>query len=189
MSDANDFSRRDFVKTAGGAAAAATVVSAAPALASVTAQRRRYAIVGTGSRAIGMWGSDLVKKYGDVLEFAGLCDTNHKRVEIAKGMIGANCPTFTNFDEMVERTKPEVLMVTTVHSTHVDYITRALDRGIDVITEKPMVTDEKQVKAVLDAERRPARTREAAPSPGARTCRRPLKKISPASKRYSWRSP
>jgi predicted dehydrogenase len=29
-----------------------------------------------------------------------------------------------------------------------------LDRGIDVITEKPMVIDEKQCRAVLDAEKR-----------------------------------
>ena len=107
-----------------------------------------------GSRGSSMWGVDLVKNYSDVLEFVGLADTNPKRMAAAKELMGVSCPTFTSFDEMCDRTKPEVLMVTTVDSTHVDYITRALDRGIDVITEKPMVTDEKQVKAVLDAQRR-----------------------------------
>ena len=55
MSESNNLSRRDFVKTAG-AAAAASLVLKDSALASVSAPRRRYAIVGTGDRATGMWG-------------------------------------------------------------------------------------------------------------------------------------
>jgi predicted dehydrogenase len=124
------------------------------ALASAQTRRRRYAVVGTGHRATGMWGADLAKNYSDVLEFVGLADTNPKRMAAAREMMGVSCPTFTSFDEMCERARPDLLMVTTVDSTHVDFITKALDRGIDVITEKPMVTDERQVKAVLDAARR-----------------------------------
>jgi len=45
-------------------------------------------------------------------------------------------------------------MVTTVDAFHSQYIVKALDRGTDVITEKPMVIDEKQCQVVLDAERR-----------------------------------
>ena len=153
MSETNSLNRRDFVKTAS-TAAAASLVLGGNSLASAQTRRRRYAIVGTGHRATGMWGADLVKNYSDVLEFVGLSDINPKRLAAGKALIGADCPTFTSFDEMCDRAKPEVLMVTTVDSTHVDFITRALDRGIDVITEKPMVTDEKQVKAVLDAQRR-----------------------------------
>ena len=152
MSESNNLNRRDFVKTAG--AAAASVLAGGSALASAQARRRRYAVIGTGHRATNMWGSDLAKNYSDVLEFVGLSDTNPKRLAASKAMMGVSCPTFTSFDEMCDRARPDLLMVTTVDSTHVDYITKALDRGIDVITEKPMVTDERQVKAVLDAERR-----------------------------------
>ena len=153
MSESNNLGRRDFVKAA--SAAAAPVLLGGSALASVQARgRRRYAIVGTGHRATNMWGSDLLRNYSDVLEFVGLSDTNPKRLAASKGLMGAACPTFTSFDEMCERARPDLLMVTTVDSTHADYITRALDRGIDVITEKPMVTDERQIKAVLEAERR-----------------------------------
>ncbi|HEX6623560.1 MAG TPA: Gfo/Idh/MocA family oxidoreductase, partial [Pyrinomonadaceae bacterium] len=153
MSDSINFSRRTFVKAAGGAAAA-TIVSASPALASVTSQRRRYAIVGTGGRAIGMWGRDLVQKYSDVLEFVGLCDINHKRVAVAKESIGAACPTFTNFDEMMDKARPDLLMVTTVDGFHRDYIVKGLERGADVMTEKPMVIDAGQCQDVLDAEKK-----------------------------------
>lgn len=153
MSELNHLNRREFVKVAGGAATA-TLIAGNSAFAWAAPARRRYAIVGTGVRSIGMWGRDLVKKYPDVLEFVGLSDINLKRVAIAKEMMGVNCPTFTNFDEMCDKTKPDLLMVTTVDSYHAEYITKALDRGIDVVTEKPMVIDEKQCQAVLDAEKR-----------------------------------
>jgi predicted dehydrogenase len=151
---ADPISRRDFVKQAGSAAALPLLGLSGAASQTVAAARRRYAVVGTGERACGMWGSDLVKRYADVVEFVGLCDINPKRVEVAKSFIGVSCPTFTSFDQMCDRVKPDVVIVTTVDSFHSDYIVKSLDRGIDVITEKPMVTDEGQCQAVLDAEKR-----------------------------------
>jgi predicted dehydrogenase len=156
MPDSSAISRRNFVKTAGSAAVASLMLNETT-LASASAPRRRYAIVGTGERSVGMWGRSLVEKYSDVLEFAGLCDINHERVAVAKKMIGVDCPTFTDFEQMCDRVKPEVLMVTTVDGFHSHYISRGLDRGIDVITEKPMVIDEKQCQAVLNAEKRNGR--------------------------------
>src|SRR6185503_1966606 len=41
-----------------------------------------------------------------------------------------------------------------VDATHAETIVKILDRGIDVMTEKPMVVDENQCRAVLDAEKR-----------------------------------
>ena len=143
--------RRDFVKTAG-VAAASTIF--APAIVTAQAAPKRYALVGTGHRGTGMWGKDLVTKYSGELKFVGLCDTNHKRVLVGKELIGADCPTFTNLDEMLEKAKPEILMVTTVDSSHHEQIVRALSKGIDVITEQPMVTEAAQAQAIMDAEKR-----------------------------------
>jgi predicted dehydrogenase len=147
-------SRRNFVKTVSTAAVASTVL-AGETLAQVSAPaKRRYAIVGTGERAISMWGRLLLQKYPNLIEFVGLCDINPKRVEVARKMLGVSCPTFTNFEQMVAQTKPQLLMVTTVDGYHSNYISRGLDLGLDVMTEKPMVIDERQCQAVLDAERR-----------------------------------
>jgi predicted dehydrogenase len=154
MSDSQNLSRREFVKTAGSAAAAASLLSINPQLTKSETTRRRYAIVGTGDRGSGMWGQALVERYSDVLEFVGLCDINSKRVAVAKEMMGVSCPTFTDFDAMCDKARPNLLMVTTVDAFHSHYIIKALDRGIDVMTEKPMVIDEKQCQAVLDAEKR-----------------------------------
>ena len=145
--------RRDFVKTVGSAAAGVLVAGSLPVTARPNA-RRRYAIVGTGHRATGMWGKDVAERYSAELEFVGLCDKNSKRAEAGRKLIGVECPTFTNFDEMLEKSKPDVVMVTTMDSTHHMFITRALEKGIDVITEKPMVTQAVDCQAVLDAEKK-----------------------------------
>jgi predicted dehydrogenase len=155
MNTSEGVTRRDFVTTVGGAAVGAAVAGA-PAL-SAQPKRRRYAIVGTGVRAIGMWGRPIVQQYADVAEFVGLCDINPLRVEVAKKQMGVSCPTFTNFDRMIDEAKPDLLMVTTVDGFHSEYIVRGLERGIDVMTEKPMTIDETQCQAVLDAEKKSGR--------------------------------
>src|SRR5688572_33198003 len=147
-------SRREFVAAVGGATVGAAVAGTTPVAAQA---KRRYAIVGTGVRAIGMWGRPIAQEYADVAEFVGLCDINPLRVEVAKKQIGVSCPTFTNFDEMMDKAKPDLLMVTTVDGYHSEYIVKAMGRGIDVMTEKPMVIDEKQCSAVLDAEKKSGR--------------------------------
>src|SRR5262245_41856669 len=153
MSDSLTSTRRDFVKAAGTAAVAATLFpeDALAQSAVASTAKRRYAIVGTGDRGSGMWGRDLVRRYPDLLEFVGLCDINPKRALAAKSAIGVNAPTFTNFEEMIEKTKPELLMVTTVDGFHHEYIIKGLDRGLDVMTEKPLTTDETKCQAILDA--------------------------------------
>jgi len=153
MSNGDGTTRREFVTTAAGAAMATLL----PPGARAAGEKRRYAIVGTGVRGIGMWGRPLVQKYGDVLDFVGLCDVNPLRVEVAKKNIGVACPTFTSLDEMLDKTKPQLLMVTTVDATHEGCIVKALERGVDVLTEKPMVIDETQCQAVIDAEKRTGR--------------------------------
>ena len=154
MEQSNPLTRRDFVKTASTAAVASLLMSNSAFAASKSAAKRRYAIVGTGERSVGMWTKPLVQDYTDVLDVVGMCDINPKRVAAARKLSGANCPTFTDFDQMCDQAKPDLLMVTTVDALHSHYIARALDRGLDVITEKPMVTDERQCQEVLDAERR-----------------------------------
>ena len=50
--------------------------------------------------------------------------------------------------------RPKLLLIATVDAMHAEYVVKALDRGIDVITEKPIGYNEKQCRAVLDAEKR-----------------------------------
>jgi len=144
--------RRAFMAV-GGAALAATATSSF-GLQVVRQPRLRMAIVGTGNRGSLTWGQDVVKGYSDVVEIVGLCDINPKRAEAARKMIGINAPTFVDFDKMIKDTRPATVMVTTVDGTHAGYITRGLELGCDVMTEKPLCTDEQQCQAILDAQKK-----------------------------------
>jgi predicted dehydrogenase len=148
--------RREFVKTTGGAALGAFTLPALQSTAPAAAPKR-YAVVGTGIRAVGMWGRDVANGFQDAASFVGLCDINPRRLAAAQRQMGVSCPTFTNLDEMLDKARPDLLMVTTVDATHSACIIKGLERGIDVATEKPMVIDEAQCQAVLDAERRTGR--------------------------------
>jgi len=110
-------------------------------------------MVGTGHRGTGMWGKSVLEAYGDRVEFVGLCDINPGRAASAKKMIRASCPTFTDYEEMIRKTKPEMVIVTTVDGTHHSFIAKALEMGCDVITEKPLTTTEEKLKVILDAQK------------------------------------
>jgi predicted dehydrogenase len=145
--------RRKFI--AGSSAALATTACSGANLSSAADQRKlRMAIVGTGSRGSFTWGREVVQGFSDVVEIIGLCDHNGKRVEAAKQLIGTGAPTFTDFDKMVKETRPDAVTVTTVDSTHARYIIRAMELGCDVISEKPLCTDEEQCQAILDAQKK-----------------------------------
>jgi len=148
--------RRKFVEKSGAMAAGAVLLPSAVPVSGISdpRERLRLALVGTGVRGTSFWGKRLIDTYNDLVEFVGLCDINSGRLEYGKRFIGANCPTFTDFDEMMRTVKPDMLMVTTVDSTHDEFIVKGLEMGVDVLTEKPMTIDETKCQRILDAERK-----------------------------------
>lgn len=119
-----------------------------------TGAKIKLAQVGTGHRGTGFWGKNLLDNFGEIVEFVGLSDINPGRLAYAKEVYRTSCPVFTSFDEMLQKTRPDYVIVTTVDSTHDEFIVKALEAGCNVITEKPMTTDEIKCKRILDAEKR-----------------------------------
>jgi predicted dehydrogenase len=153
----NKLNRRKFITTTGFAATGALLINPLASSAQSLfdgSKKMRMAMVGTGHRGSGMWGKDVVETYSQYAEFVGLCDINPGRVEAAKKMMGANCPTYTDFEKMMKELKPDVLIVTTVDGTHDQFIIKGMEMGADIITEKPMTTDEFKAQAIIDAEKR-----------------------------------
>ncbi len=146
-------SRRDFLHAAG-AAAVASAASGLPATAASAPRKVRYALVGTGHRGSGMWGTEALKRHGDTLELVALCDVNPQRAEAANVLMGTKAPVYADLDRMLEEARPDRIAVTTVDATHSGVIVKALDRGVDVVTEKPMVTELDQCREILEAEKR-----------------------------------
>jgi predicted dehydrogenase len=151
--------RRHFIRQSALASTATMLLSGtALPLAGKPLAKKKIALVGTGGRGIGFWGTPVVKNYGDLVEFVGLCDINPGRLKYARKAMGVECPVFSNFEDMMKTTKPELVIVTTVDSTHHEFIIKAMEMGADVVTEKPMTTDEKACKLILDAEKKTGKT-------------------------------
>ena len=127
-------------------------------------RRRRYAIVGTGSRA-GLYIDGISGTYRETAELVALCDLSQARMDWHNRRLvaqegGAPRPTYPaeSFDRMIADTAPDTVIVTTVDATHHQYIVRAMELGRDVITEKPMTTDAEKMRAIFDAIARTGRS-------------------------------
>lgn len=118
---------------------------------------KKYCIVGCGNRGIGMFGLAIAEKYKDVAEITGLCDYNKSRLNYAQKRLGAGIPIFTEFDEMLKNVKCDTVIIASQDNTHHGYIIKALYRGKDVITEKPMTVDDEKCREILKAEKETGR--------------------------------
>ncbi len=159
----NNMSRRTFLAVSG-AIAGTTILDPSSRIlansatnAGENSNKMRIALVGTGIRGVIMWGRDLLRDYSEYVQFVGLCDHNPGRLAVGKEIIGTDCPTFTDFDEMMRKTKPEVLIVTSDDNTHDLFIEKGMEMGADIICEKPMAIDEKKIQRIIDAEKRTAK--------------------------------
>lgn len=132
------------------------------ALPSTGIRKHRHVIVGVGAR-YAMFRDAILKTYAEHNELVGFCDINEGRLKLAQTKArqeaGVDVPIYLagDFDRMVRETRPDVVIVTTKDSTHDQYIVRAMELGCDVITEKPMATDEKKCRAILNAVRKTGR--------------------------------
>jgi predicted dehydrogenase len=156
-------SRRDFAKATVTAGAAAALSPGSVFGFHVQEQRRkRFAIVGTGSRSY-MFLRALHGKYAPYGELAGICDLNPGRLKLVQEYAERNGqavpPAFEakDFDQMVAESKPDTVIVTTVDGYHHEYIVRALESGCDAITEKPMTTDTEKCRQILEAQQKTGR--------------------------------
>ena len=126
--------------------------------------RKRYALVGTGARAR-MFIDALITTYRDVAELVALCDLSQVRMDWYNQHLQTLAglppvPTYhaEQFDRMIGETRPDIVIVTTIDGTHHLYITRAMELGCDVITEKPMTTTAEKMRAIFQAIERTGRS-------------------------------
>ena len=128
-------------------------------------QKKRYAIVGTGSRS-SMYIKAICNTYPDRAELVGLCDSNQSRMNYYNNVfLKKSCnnhpdvPTYKadRFDDMIAECKPDVIIVTSMDRTHHKYTCRAMELGCDVITEKPMTIDAEKCQQIIDTQKRTGR--------------------------------
>ena len=113
---------------------------------------KKYVIVGGGTRGILSYAVPMVKEFGDVAELCGVYDINYKRAKLVSDYVGREIPVFDSFEKMLEETKPDTVIVTTVDAFHDFYTIKALYAGCDVISEKPLTTTFEKALAIKKAE-------------------------------------
>lgn len=114
--------------------------------------KKSYVFAGASGRGLHMYALPMYKDFNDCTQLKGVYDINVGRSRIFSKKVG-DIPVYENFDEMVLTEKPDVVIVTTVDAYHSDYIIRAMELGCDVITEKPMTTDEQKCRKILETEK------------------------------------
>lgn len=115
---------------------------------------KKYVLVGTGCRGTYAYITPLTRDFQDCIKLCGVYDINYKRAQYAATKAAYPVEVFDDFDKMLETVKPDGVIVTTKDATHSEYIVKALDFGCDVVSEKPITTDEVKMKAIYEAEKR-----------------------------------
>lgn len=119
-------------------------------------QKRRYALIGTGGRA-SFYYLSIASTYSSTAKLVAFLDTNRTRMKYANERLSQvshkALSTYhpDEFSRMVEETKPDELIVTTIDSTHAYYIQLAQSHGLDVITEKPMTIDTPSIENIFSS--------------------------------------
>jgi len=119
-------------------------------------EKKRYAHVGIGGRAR-MYYAAIAKDFNETSELVAFCDVNQTRMDYANEVLEKEfgyhkVPTYKaeEFERMIEETKPDIVIVTSIDRTHHRYIIKAMEMGCDVISEKPMTMDADKCQAILD---------------------------------------
>lgn len=118
---------------------------------------KKYVIAGASVRCYMMFVTRLVEDYSDSVKITGVYDINKTRCRVFKDKIGDSCTIYDDFDEMLDKEHPDAVIVTTVDSVHHEYIIRALDKGYDVISEKPLTNTFERCAEIRAAEKRSRR--------------------------------
>ena len=130
--------------------------------AATGARRRRFAVCGLSNRAITMFMNPLSGKRsgadGDDFsrwgEVVAIVDPDRTRVDAFNSGLAHPIAAYgpDDFDRMLEEVQPDVVAVTGPDASHAAYITAALRRDVEVLSEKPMTSDTVQTNEVLQAE-------------------------------------
>lgn len=82
---------------------------------------------------------------------SAVCDTDSARLEAAKAANGV--PGFPDHVSLIETMKPDVVHIATPHNTHASIAADCLERGVNVIVEKPLAHTLEEGRRLVEAAR------------------------------------
>ncbi len=116
---------------------------------------KRYVIVGASFRCHALFVKRLKGLYPEEIKLTGVYDTNRVRSQVFQDRVGADEMTiYDDFEAMLDAERPDAVIVATADHVHHEYIIRALEKGYDVISEKPVTNTYERCLAIREAEKR-----------------------------------
>jgi len=110
----------------------------------------RFGIVGAGS--IGAYHAENVKKNKNT-ELAAICDIREDRAKkLAKKT--KTRTTYVDYLEMLDKERLDAIVNCTPNYLHASVAMDALNRGVNVLSEKPMAMNAEEAQAMVDAAKR-----------------------------------
>jgi predicted dehydrogenase len=103
----------------------------------------KVSIIGAGRNRSGI--GEYVGKYFhknrvEVSAVLGRTEETSRKASLNLQKYGIKSNAYTDLLEMVERERPDVVVVASPSSTHYDYLVRCIDLGLHVFCEKPFLT-------------------------------------------------
>jgi predicted dehydrogenase len=96
----------------------------------------------------------LKKDYAETHQLCAVMDIDDGKMRGFNESIGIDLPRYTDFDQMCDETRPDLLLISTVDYFHRDYIVKSLDRKIAFICEKPLCVNIEQCRDIITAQKR-----------------------------------
>ena len=110
----------------------------------------KYAMIGCGN-----FGKSHLKELAamECVEIIALCDTHIEACEEKKSLfrLSANC--YSDYRELLEREKPDVVAIATSDQTHCEITVAALKAGCNVMCEKPMALVNEECEKMVQTAR------------------------------------
>lgn len=108
--------------------------------------RLKIAIVGIGS--MGMNHLRVLRDFNEEqVQIVGVAETYEPNLKMAMGRF--HVPGYTDYREMVEKARPDLVAVVVPTHLHFEIASYVLDRGINVLLEKPMTSNIEEALALI----------------------------------------
>jgi predicted dehydrogenase len=108
----------------------------------------RIGMIGVGGMSIGH--ARNIKENIPEAEIVALCDTSEASIARIKERAGLeSVPAFNDYAEMLESVEMDAVEIASPHTLHYQQIMDSLDKGLHVLTEKPMVCTQEHAHALL----------------------------------------
>jgi len=103
----------------------------------------KVSIIGAGRNRNGIGeyvGKYFQKNRAEVSSVLGRTEETSRKASLNLQKYGIKSNSYTDLLEMVERERPDVVVVASPASTHYDYLVRCIDLGLHVFCEKPFLS-------------------------------------------------